>query len=864
MRPWQLRIRRINSWLVVLLAFFLPISTSAVTVAAFLLIAGWFLEGAFKQRLREIGTNPVCLAVFAYLGVMAIGLFWSAHITAGFAAIEEQSKILMLPLFLTAVRHEHRWRYLGAFVAGVTVIMCSTYLAWFGLLQYADVTPLHLTKKTTHVFYNPMLAFAIYLLLHQLCWGGVRGWRRWPLLALVGLMVFNMFITAGRTGQLVFFVLMALLLIQCFPKNLMKAGLLTVLLLPLVFTVSYLGSPVFRERIDLAHQEMDDYSINPRTSVGQRLQYWKNSSRIIVQHPWLGVGTGDFFSAYARVNWLFSRDMPFTDNPHNQYILTTVQSGLLGLVSLLALFVVQMVQAWRIPDGWGRIRVAFPLFFLVIMVTESYLVIVETCLLFALVGAVLGKREENGQIRTDRQTQSSQPSPEEYWLILSYRANIPGSACSQHIDDRLPLLQQTGITPVLLTGPVGGHSGQYPQYRAWSLAPSGIRFEVRHALRKRLQRRWQFKLVETLLLLPVMPLYLLEKVLINLESEWSWFVMASIRGLLLQRRYRPTVVYSTGGSASAHMAALLISRFSRVRWLAETQDPLVHDHDWQRSRVVYSLYRWLERQIAVSSNAFIFLTDRALENARQRIAKPFTGVVIRPGAPANLFGTERYAKGAVCRFAHFGSLAGSRNLMVLLTAIDQLVREKPRERSRIRVECYGSLDGASETRMKELGLRDLVVNHGLIDRQEAVREMQQADCLLLIQNTTFFATETIPSKVYEYLLSGRPILALLHGNEELSTLLGERGHFVVAADDPQAVREAMEALLRLHAETEGARLSAQVEAESLLVMDAVRQLIRLARDGSPTEIEKDGRQLEAMRAEPAANTRENQESVCRG
>ena len=88
MRPWQLRIRRINSWLVVLLAFFLPISTSAVTVAAFLLIAGWFLEGAFKQRLREFGTNPVCLAVFAYLGVMAIGLFWSAHITAGFAAIE--------------------------------------------------------------------------------------------------------------------------------------------------------------------------------------------------------------------------------------------------------------------------------------------------------------------------------------------------------------------------------------------------------------------------------------------------------------------------------------------------------------------------------------------------------------------------------------------------------------------------------------------------------------------------------------------------------------------------------------------------------------------------------------------------------
>ncbi len=864
MRPWQLRIRRINSWLVVLLAFFLPISTSAVTVAAFLLIAGWFLEGAFKQRLREIGTNPVCLAVLFYLGLMVIGLLWSRKLGNGLAAIDAQVKILMLPLFLTAVRHEHRWRYLGAFIAGVTVIMLSTYLARFGLFQYADVTPQHLTKKTSHVFYNPMLAFAIYLLLHQLRWGGIRGWRRGLLFGLVGMMVINMFITEGRTGQLVFFVLMGLLFVQCFPRNILKASVVAIAALPVLLVSTYHGSSVFRERIDQARQEIAEFKTNPHTSVGQRLQYWKNSWWIIERHPWFGVGTGDFHAHYAWVNLLVSPWMPYTVNPHNQYILTMVQLGILGLVSLLALFAVHLHQAWRLVDGWGRIRVAFALFFLVIMVTESYLVIVETSFLFALVGAVLGKREENRQIRSDCLTQSSQPIPGTCWLILSYRANIPGSACSQHIDDRLPLLQQAGITPVLLTGPVGRPSGQYPQYRAWSLAPSGIRFEVRHALRKRLQRRWQFKLVETLLLLPVMPLYLLEKVLINLESEWSWFVMASIRGLLLQRRYRPTVVYSTGGSASAHMAALLISRFSRVCWLAETQDPLVHDHDWQRSRVVYSLYRWLERQIALSSNAFIFLTDRALENARQRIAKPFTGVVIRPGAPANLFGTERYAKGAVCRFAHFGSLAGSRNLMVLLTAIDQLVREKPRERSRIRVECYGSLDGASEARMKELGLRDLVVNHGLIDRQEAIREMQQADCLLLIQNTTFFATETIPSKVYEYLLSGRPILALLHGNEELSTLLGERGHFVVAADDPQAVREAMEALIRLHAETEGARLSAQVGAESLLVMDAVRQLIRLARDGSPTEIEKDGRQPEAMRAKPAANTRENQESVCRG
>ena len=182
----------------------------------------------------------------------------------------------------------------------------------------------------------------------------------------------------------------------------MKAGVLSILCLPLLFVAGYKGSPVFRDRIDQARLEIVNFKSNPKTSVGLRLHYWRNSWWIIKRHPWFGVGTGDFYANYAQINLFVSPMMPYTVNPHNQYLLTTVQLGFFGLVSMLALFVVQMYLAWRLDDGWGRIRIAFPLFFLVIMITESYLVIVETCFLYALVGAVLGKRKENWQSRTGR------------------------------------------------------------------------------------------------------------------------------------------------------------------------------------------------------------------------------------------------------------------------------------------------------------------------------------------------------------------------------------------------------------------------------------------------------------------------------
>ena len=822
MNVLQTRVGRINSWLPMLLAFCLPLSTSAVTILALLMVLLWLIEGRFREKWQEISTNPICMVVAAYFGALLLGLFWSNDPQTGLDVIRNHWKIFLLPIFLTIMRWEYRWWYVAGFIAGVSIKMGSTYLVWLELLQYADVTPQHLTRKTFHVVYNPMLALATYLLVHQILWGVVTREWRWFLSILAGLMVVNMFMTEGRAGQLVFFVLLALLLMQYFHTYRFRAVLLSLILPVLVFMVGYQVSPVFHDRVEQAREEIAAFQDNPATSVGQRLLWWQNSAKIISQSPWFGVGTGGFGAAYAAVNQEWSPEMPVTVNPHNQYILVAVQLGGLGLCILLAFFWVPIVQSRQTADGWQRIRLAFPVFFLTIMLTESYLIVFETAFLFSLFSAVLAKRPGNG---TPAAQGEATPVEEKYWLILSYRAHIDGSACSQHIDDRLPFLEQEGIRPILLTGPVGERSRRYPHYRTWSLAPSGIRFELRHFLRKHLRKRWQFKLVETIVLLPVFPFYLLEKIVINLESEWSWFVTAAVRGLLLRRRYRIEVIYSTGGSASAHVAALLINRFSSQPWLAETQDPLVHDQQWQRSRMVLRLYRWLEKRIAAACTAFIFPSTAAMENARRRVGEPFAGVVILPGSSPSLFGPARYAKGAYCHFAHFGSLAGTRNLQVFFQALDLLLQDDPALRSCIRIDLYGSFDQLSIAAMHRYGLESLVSHFGLIDRKKALEAMQRADCLLLIQNVTFFSSETIPSKVYEYLLSGRPVLGLVYQNAELTEILAAHSHFVAAADDAHGVKKRLAEILHLYRTTDFIWYNG---ASTYRIDAAVRQLIALA------------------------------------
>ncbi len=379
---------RVNTFLPALLACALPLSTSALTVLAILILLFWLFEGNFKKKWGIISVNPVVVSVLAYLGILALGLLWSPDLQTGLSVLQARWKIALLPVFLTAISKRQRPLYITGFLGGLIVVMLMTYLAWFGVLHYADVTPEHLTPKTFHVVYNPLLAFGIYLVLHEAIWGRVKKRTRMGLVVLAALMTVDMFITEGRTGQLVFFVLITLLLFQIFPKNRFKAVTAACLLMPVLFCAGYSLSPVFKQRINIAYLEVAHFQKNPNTSVGQRLQFWCNSWRIIRHNPLLGVGTGGFQEAYARVNRDNSPSCVATDNPHNQYVLVAAMVGIPGVIALLLIFVVMFREAWIIDDHWRRIRFAFPLFFLTIMLTESYLKVYEIGFFFSLFTAV--------------------------------------------------------------------------------------------------------------------------------------------------------------------------------------------------------------------------------------------------------------------------------------------------------------------------------------------------------------------------------------------------------------------------------------------------------------------------------------------
>jgi glycosyltransferase involved in cell wall biosynthesis len=260
-----------------------------------------------------------------------------------------------------------------------------------------------------------------------------------------------------------------------------------------------------------------------------------------------------------------------------------------------------------------------------------------------------------------------------------------------------------------------------------------------------------------------------------------------LRGSLLCREFQPELIYSTGGPASAHFAAAFISSWHGIPWIAEFQDPLVCN-DWPRSGRSLKVSTWLERFVCARANFVIFLTREAMERASGRTGLGVRGKVIYPGAETAGKSPVHYLRGEFCRFAHFGSLGGSRNLKVLLEGLNLLFDELPELADLIRLDIFGTCDQLSRNLVKKFAHSEVITDFGRLPRKESIAAMVKSDVLLLIQNTEEFSAETIPSKVYEYLHTGRPVLGLVYRNTELTELLIGLGHRAVDAASAMEVK----------------------------------------------------------------------------
>lgn len=255
-----------------------------------------------------------------------------------------------------------------------------------------------------------------------------------------------------------------------------------------------------------------------------------------------------------------------------------------------------------------------------------------------------------------------------------------------------------------------------------------------------------------------------------LPDRWSsWWLSAVPAGLAMIRRYRPDAIWTTYPIATAHLIGLSLHKLTGLPWIADQRDPMLDDSDPQApyppNPRVHRLHRWIEQRIAAKSAAIVCTTPGALAAHRRRLAQVEAGRfhLIENGYDEAGFDPANSAPaGHRSRFLllHSGVIYPSeRDPQALFEALGRLRRDGvlAAHNFQLLLRATGH-DAWLATLLVKYGITDLVTLAPLQPHQQALREMQSADGLLLLQAAN--CNGQIPAKLYEYLRCRRPVLAL--------------------------------------------------------------------------------------------------------
>ena len=383
-------------YLLILLAFLMPLTVFGANLIVVFISFIWLLSGNYKNKFDLIISSKLLLSSILFFVLHLFGLLWTEDLSWGFHIAHKMWYFLLFfPILYSIVRKKYIKHYCTAFFFAMALTQITSYLVWFEIIEpIKNATVYNPTPFMSHVQYNPILAFATYLLLHQIFFNFKLKKIELFLYSFFALaMSINMFITGGRAGHVMFFSMMVILIFQYFSSQKIKAVLVICIVLGGIFTTAYQTSAIFYDRV--THTVNSVINFDPNNSdnaLGIRITMAMNSMEIIIKNPIIGVGTGDFPSEYKKINQKNTPNMPQSHNPHNMYLLVLTQLGILGLISFLAIFYYQIKISFLSQDKFIRdVGITLPLLFLIIMWSDTYLMGHFTSLLYIFFSSFLYK-----------------------------------------------------------------------------------------------------------------------------------------------------------------------------------------------------------------------------------------------------------------------------------------------------------------------------------------------------------------------------------------------------------------------------------------------------------------------------------------
>jgi glycosyltransferase involved in cell wall biosynthesis len=257
------------------------------------------------------------------------------------------------------------------------------------------------------------------------------------------------------------------------------------------------------------------------------------------------------------------------------------------------------------------------------------------------------------------------------------------------------------------------------------------------------------------------------------DTSACWAPLAVARAVALHAEHKFDAIYATGWPWTSFLIAEKISRRTGVPFVVDYRDL------WKPAEVAWDQATWLQRRINP------LLERRVLRRAAGVIATTKTFLTLLPQdvlpkkrfAITNGFGEGDFPEATpapddgLVRVVYTGVWRPGYGPDDLYLAVRQLKQRHCPHLSRLRIVVAGFAPGPA----REHDIAEFVEERGRVTHGEALALMCSASALFLPVSKGLYEYASIPGKLFEYLASGRPVLASALAHSEVAGALNHVG-----------------------------------------------------------------------------------------
>lgn len=238
-------------------------------------------------------------------------------------------------------------------------------------------------------------------------------------------------------------------------------------------------------------------------------------------------------------------------------------------------------------------------------------------------------------------------------------------------------------------------------------------------------------------------------------------------------------IITTGPPHSVHLIGNKLKQTLGIHWIADFRDPwttIGYHKSLKLSNFAANKHKALEREVLNNADQII-VTSKSTKVEFEQISNKPIHVITNGYDIENVNSQPLDQKFSL---AHIGSLLSERNPTVLWEVLADVIAENESFRNDFELKLIGTVSESVLQSIAKFSLDSYVNNLGYISHAEAIAEQRKSQVLLLIEIDSVDTKAIIPGKLFEYMVSGRPILALGPHQADFAEIMAETntGEFV--------------------------------------------------------------------------------------